>query len=106
MSTSEVESLITVQLENALNSTPELDTMRSKSVPGLSAITMIFKQGTDILHARQLVSERLAVATKTLPSWSGIPWMLQPLSATSRVMKIGLTWENNASSEEALTDLS
>src|SRR5690242_15020258 len=60
MSTSEVESLITVQLENALNSTPELDTMRSKSVPGLSAITMIFKPGTDILYARQLVSERLA----------------------------------------------
>src|SRR5438309_4455382 len=91
MSTSEVESLVTIPLENALNSTPQLDTMRSKSVPGLSAITLIFKTGTDIMLARQLVQERLAVATKTLPSWAGIPWMLPPLSATSRVMKIGLS---------------
>lgn len=91
MSTSEVESLVTIQLEDSLSSTPELETMRSKSVPGLSAITMIFKPGTDIMHARQLVQERLAVATSRLPSWAGIPWMLQPLSATSRVMKIGLT---------------
>src|SRR5437870_7845624 len=54
LSTSEVESLVTIPLEDALSSTPELDTMRSKSVPGLSAITLIFKPGTDILHARQL----------------------------------------------------
>src|SRR5215831_496203 len=52
MSTSEMESLITIPLEDALSSTPGLDTMRSKSVPGLSAITLIFKPGTDILHAR------------------------------------------------------
>src|SRR5215471_5738262 len=87
MSTSEVESLVTTQLEDALSSTPQLDTMRSKSVPGLSSITLIFKPGTDIMQARQLVQERLAVATRTLPSWAGLPWMLQPLSATSRVMK-------------------
>ncbi|HEX7734460.1 MAG TPA: efflux RND transporter permease subunit [Ktedonobacteraceae bacterium] len=91
MSTEEVESLITIQLEDALSSTPQLDTMRSKSVPGLSAITLIFQPGTDILQARQLVQERLAVATRSLPSWAGLPWILQPLSATSRVMKIGLT---------------
>ncbi len=101
MSTSEVESLVTIPLEDALSSTPELDTMRSKSVPGLSAILLIFKPGTDILRARQLVQERLAVATRTLPSWAGLPWMLQPLSATSRVMKIGLT-----SDQYSLTDLS
>src|SRR6476646_8161105 len=74
MSTSEVESLVTIPLEDALSSTPQLDTMRSKSVPGLSAITLIFKPGTDILQARQLVQERLAVATRTLPSWAGLPW--------------------------------
>src|SRR5215469_13056625 len=101
MSTSEMESLITIPLEDALSSTPGLDTMRSKSVPGLSAITLIFKPGTDILHARQLVQERLAVATRTLPSWAGLPWMLPPLSATSRVMQIGLS-----SHTYSLTDLS
>ena len=65
--------------------------MRSKSVPGVSSITLIFKSGTDIMQARQLVQERLAVATRTLPSWAGLPLMLPPLSATSRVMQIGLS---------------
>ena len=101
MSSQEVESLVTIPLENSLNSTPGLDTMRSKSVPGLSAITLIFQSGTDIMQARQFVQERLAVAIRTLPSWAGIPWMLPPLSATSRVMQIGLS-----SHTYSLTDLS
>ena len=73
MSTQEVESLITVPLENSLNSTPHLDILRSKSVPGVSAITLIFKSGTDIMQARQLVQERLAIAIRTLPSWAAAP---------------------------------
>src|SRR5690349_19996949 len=75
--------------------------MRSKSVPGLSAITLIFRPGTDIMKSRQLVQERLAVSIGTLPAWSGIPWMLPPLSATSRVMQTGLS-----SNTYSLTDLS
>ncbi len=101
MSTEEVESLITIPLEQALNSTPKLDVMRSKTVPGLSAITLVFKPGTDSVQARQFVNERLAVAIPSLPQSSGIPWILQPLSATSRVMKIGIT-----STRYSLTDLS
>src|SRR5207248_8221426 len=69
-------------------------------VPVLSAITLIFKSGTDIMQARELVQERLSVAIRTLPSWAGIPWMLPPLSATSRLMQIGLT-----SDKYSLTDL-
>src|SRR5262245_38275352 len=91
MSTAEVESLITIQLEDALRGTPEIDIMRSKSVPELSDITLIFKPGTQVLLARQLVQERLNIAIRSLPSWAGLPWMLPPLSATSRVMHIGLT---------------
>ncbi|HEY3207207.1 MAG TPA: efflux RND transporter permease subunit [Gaiellaceae bacterium] len=101
MSTEEVESLITVPLEQALNSTPQLDVMRSKTVPGLSAITLVFKPGTDSLRARQFVNERLAVAIPSLPQSAGIPWILQPLSATSRVLKIGIS-----SDRYSLTDLS
>ncbi|MDX6533114.1 MAG: hypothetical protein QOF68_858, partial [Gaiellales bacterium] len=101
MSTEEVESLITIPMEQSLNSTPGLDVMRSKTVPGLSAITLIFKPGTDSLEARQLVNERVAVAIPSLPASAGIPWTLQPLSATSRVMKIGLS-----SDRYNLTDLS
>ena len=88
MSTEEIESLITIPLEQSLNSTPGLDVMRSKSVPGVSAITLVFKRGTDSLEARQLVNERLAVAMRSIPTSAGIPWIMQPLSATSRVVWI------------------
>src|SRR5206468_3254133 len=101
MTASEVEELITGPMEEQLRGTPELDILRSKSVVGLSAIRLIFKLGTDILHARQLVQERLEVATHTLPLSAGAPVMLQPLSATSRAMKIGIT-----SKEHNLIDLS
>ncbi len=91
MSTEEVESLITVPLEQALNSTPGLDVLRSKTVPGLSSIKLVLQPGTDSLQARQFVNERLAVAITSLPASSGIPWTLPPLSATSRALKIGIS---------------
>jgi CzcA family heavy metal efflux pump len=91
LSTTEVEGLVTVPLEEALSGTPGLDIMRSKSVPGLSSILLIFQPGTDLILARQLVQERLALAQPTLPNVSRPPTMLQPLSSTSRVMKIGLS---------------
>ena len=75
--------------------------MRSKTVPGLSSITLFFKRGTDSLEARQLVNQRVAIAIPSLPASAGIPWVLQPLSATSRALKIGLTTDRYS-----LTDLS
>jgi CzcA family heavy metal efflux pump len=93
LSTTEIESLITVPLEHALSGTPGLDILRSKSVPGLSSILLIFKPGTDLIEARQLVQERLALVVRTLPSVAAPPVMLQPLSSTSRLMKIGISSE-------------
>lgn len=87
----DVEALVTVPLERSFNGIPGLDIMRSKSVSQLSAIKLIFEPGTDLLKARQLVSEKIAQATPTLPTWAAPPLMLQPLSATSRCMKIGLS---------------
>jgi CzcA family heavy metal efflux pump len=101
LSTADVESLVTVPLEQALNGVAGLDDLRSKSVPQLSSIQMIFKQGTDLLHSRQLVQERLAIATPSLPTWAAPPVMLPPVSATSRVMQIGMS-----SKSMPLTDLS
>src|SRR5436190_5407664 len=91
LSTSEVEGLVTVPLEDALNGTPGVDTLRSESVGQLSSITLQFKQGTDQLHARQLVQERLQTVAPTLPTWASPPQMLPRKSATSRVMQIGLS---------------
>lgn len=92
MSPAEVEEIITIPMEESLRGTPELDVMRSKTVTGLSSIRLLFKPGTDILRARQLVHERLELTKANLPSFAN-PIMLKPLSATSRVMKIGLSSE-------------
>ena len=103
LSAEEVESLITVPIEQALNGVPDLDVMRSKSVPQLSSVVLQFEPGTDLLNARQLVQERLATVTPILPSWAAPPVMLQPLSATSRVMKIGLTSESLSQIDLSMT---
>jgi len=87
----EVESLVTIPLEQALAGVPGLQIMRSKSVPDLSAVKMIFEPGTDLLEARQVVQERVAMVTPTLPTWAAPPIMLPALSATSRMMKIGIS---------------
>ncbi len=101
LSAAEVEELVTIPLEQALNGLPDLDVMRSKSVSQLSSIELIFKRGVDLMEARQLVAERLVTINPSLPTWSSPPFILQPLSATSRVMKIGLS-----SDEHSVIDMS
>ena len=91
MSTAEVEELITTPMEETLKGIPGLDVLRSKTVMAMSSIVLIFKRGTDLLAARQLVQERLDLAASRMPIGASPPVMLQPLSATSRVMKIGLS---------------
>ncbi|MDR6557814.1 CzcA family heavy metal efflux pump [Arthrobacter pascens] len=101
LTAAEVEQLVSVPLEDALNGVEGLDEIRSKSVEQLSSIVLIFDPGADLLKARQLVSERIAIVTPSLPTWASPPMMLQPLSSTSRVMKIGLT-----SDERSLIEMS
>ena len=80
-----------------------MEDLRSKSVAQLSSIRLIFSRGTDELRARQLVTERLAQITATLPTWASPPFMMPALSATSRILKIGLSSPNN---EVGLIDMS
>jgi len=91
LSTSDVEQLVTVPLEQALNGVDGLEDMRSKSVPQLSAIELIFSPDVDLLRARQLVQERMTAVSATLPTWAAPPVMLAPVSATGRAMQIGVT---------------
>ena len=91
LSAEEVEQLITLGMEqDLLNGVPWLRTIRSESVAGLSSVVLVFEPGTDLTRARQMVSERLAQAF-ALPHVSKPPTMLQPRSATSRVMIVGLS---------------
>src|SRR5262247_2614843 len=80
LSAEEVESLITLNLEELLSGVPWLESMRSQSVTGLSSIVLTSKRGTDIMKARQMMQERLTLAY-TLPNVAQPPVILQPLSA-------------------------
>ena len=101
LSAQEMESFVTVPMEQGLQGLPNLETIRSKSVDQLSSIQLLFRRGTDLLHARQLVQERVGSITPTLPTWAAPPVMIQPLSSMSRVMKIGVS-----SNTLSLTELS
>ncbi len=85
--------------ENALIGTPGLETLRSKSVLGLSSIRMLLHENVDLYQARQLVQERLAVESPRLPAVARPPVILQPLSSLSRMMKIGI-WSDKLSQRE------
>lgn len=93
LSPAEVEEYVTVPLEQQLNGVPGVDVIRSSSVEQLSSITLIFERDVDYLEVRQLVQERLATIAPALPSWAAPPLMMQPLSSTSRTLKIGIASE-------------
>ncbi len=90
LSATEVQDLISMNLEELLSGVPWLKSIRSESVPGLSSILMTFERGTDVMRARQMVQERLTLAY-TLPNVSQPPTILQPMSATSRFMMVGIS---------------
>jgi Cu/Ag efflux pump CusA len=90
LSAQEVEQLITVPIEqDLLNGIPWVQSIRSRSMPGLSAIDLQFEPGTDLLAARQLTQERMSQA-KALPNVGTPPLMIQPTSSTSRVAMIAM----------------
>lgn len=91
LSPRQVELLVTQPLENALGGLIGLKTMVSKSTQGLSMITMTFREGTDIYRNRQIVSERLNAASRTLPAGVRTPILLPLTSSTANVLTIGLT---------------
>lgn len=71
----EVERFITFPVETAMSGLPRIDELRSVSKFGLSVVTVVFEEGTDIYWARQLVSERLTEAREQIPEGYGEPGM-------------------------------
>ncbi|WDE12045.1 efflux RND transporter permease subunit [Thalassomonas haliotis] len=69
----EVEQLITFPIESVMYALPDVEEVRSISKTGLSGITVVFKEGTDIYFARQLVFERLQTAKELIPQGVGTP---------------------------------
>lgn len=91
LSAQEIESLVTLPIENALNGVKDMKVMRSKSVLGLSSVVLIFQTGTELMTARQLVQERLLTLSGQLPTTVKTPVILSPLSSLSRILKIGVS---------------
>ena len=71
----EVEQYVTAPVETVMSGLPFVEQVRSLSRFGLSAVTVVFEEGTDIYFARQLVNERLSDARSSIPEGYGEPEM-------------------------------
>jgi CzcA family heavy metal efflux pump len=86
----DVESLLTFPMESAVNGTPGVENVRSSSSVGLSTITIVFRWGTDIYVARQLVNERIQSVRDRFPAGTQAPVMLPITSAVGWMVKYSL----------------
>ncbi|EUJ10574.1 putative silver efflux pump [Methylophilaceae bacterium 11] len=85
-----VESLVTQPIESSISGTVGVINLRSQSIPGLSIVTVIFDEKTDIYRNRQVVAERLSTIANQLPR--GIVPNITPLtSSASTVLGFGVT---------------
>ena len=87
----EVEQLITFPIEAVMYALPDVEQVRSISKTGLSGITVVFKEGTDIYFARQLVFERLQAAKELIPSGIGAPEIGPNTSGLGQIYQYLLT---------------
>jgi Cu/Ag efflux pump CusA len=102
MSPLDVESLITYPLESAINGTPGVASVRSKTSVGLSTITVVFNANTDVYLDRQLVNERIQNVSGQLPAGAKPPVMLPVTSAVGWLIKYALV-SDTLSPEELRT---
>lgn len=93
LSSEQVEALVTRPLENTINGLGNMASLRSESIAGLSVITAVFNEGTDIFIARQTLAEKLGELAGQLPAGVKTPIMTPLTSATMDLLKIGLVSE-------------
>ncbi|HSG92457.1 MAG TPA: efflux RND transporter permease subunit, partial [Methylotenera sp.] len=90
-----VESLVTQRIETSIAGTVGIASMRSQSIPGLSIVTIIFDEKTDVYRNRQVIAERLSTLNNKLPQ--GITPNITPLtSSASTVLGFGVTSESRS----------
>ncbi len=101
----EVESLITLPIESAVNGTPGVVIVRSASAVGISTVKIIFDGNTDIYKARQLVAERLQQARSKLPEGAKEPEISPVSSPIGTILMYAFTVEDNQNDSAVKTDL-
>jgi Cu/Ag efflux pump CusA len=92
----EIESLVTLPIESAINGTPGVTAVRSSSAVGLSVVKVIFDWGTDIYQARQLVTERLQQAASKLPEAAETPQLSPTTSPVGTILTYAFTLEEGS----------
>ncbi len=90
LSPEQVETLVTRPVESAINGLGHQESLLSESIQGLSIITIVFKEGTDVHQARQMLAEKLGETAGSLPDGVKAPNMSALTSATMDLLKIGL----------------
>ena len=101
----EIESLITLPIESAVNGTPDVVTVRSASAVGISTVKIIFDGNTDIYKARQLVAERLQQVRAKLPENAKEPEISPVSSPIGTILMYAFTVEENQNNSEPKTNL-
>jgi len=90
LSPEQVELLVTRPVETMVNGLGDMESLRSESIEGLSIITAVFKEGTDVFRARQMLAEKLAETAGELPASAQTPRMTPLTSSTMDLLKIGM----------------
>ncbi len=93
LSAEQVETLVTRPVETAVNGASDLESVRSESIQGLSVVTVIFKENSDIHLVRQALSEKISTLARQLPDGVRAPEMSPLTSSTMDLLKVGLLSE-------------
>ncbi len=95
-STEHVETLVSQKIESSLSGLLDLNTLRSESIQGLSIVTAVFDEQSDIYRNRQLITERLSSLSSQLPEGVHTPMPIPLTSSSATVLTIGLNSEHKS----------